>query len=149
DVGPVLRPDVAKKVRGNGTVGGNGVAVFFAQTAADVGMQGEIERTNLLPQAIELLAEIVGRHVVTRAPHRAGVFESELARALVRELDEAGEIGAHHGRNLVPTVPGVEQLFGIGAVGHDAGDVFDVETFLLAARIFGRTVFAFAVGGLE
>ena len=58
------------------------------QLRAHVGVQRQIQRLQLSPQAVELLRERVGRHVVLRAPHRAGVGEAQLRRAFVRQLDE-------------------------------------------------------------
>ena len=56
DVRPVLRPDVAEQMRGNRSVGWNGVTVLRVQLRADVGVQRQIQRPQLLPQAIEFLA---------------------------------------------------------------------------------------------
>ena len=82
DVAPFLRPDVAEQIGGNRTVRRHDVAVLLAQLHPDVGVQLEVERPHLIPEPIELLGELVGRHVVLRPPHRAGVGEAELARAL-------------------------------------------------------------------
>ena len=61
---------------GIGPFSGTDVAVLLAQLHPDVGVQLEIERPHLIPQPIELLRERVGRHVVLRAPHRAGIGEA-------------------------------------------------------------------------
>ena len=93
-----------------GPVAGTSVAVFFVQASAHVGVEREVERPDLVPQAVEFLGEIVGRHVVFGAPHGAGVLEAELARAFVGELDVAREILAHGRRDGVPAGPGVQQF---------------------------------------
>ena len=56
DVRPFLGPDVAEQVRRNRTVRRNNVAVALAQLHAHVGVQLQVERADLLPQPIELLA---------------------------------------------------------------------------------------------
>ena len=92
-------------MRRNRTVRRHDVAVLLAQLHAHVGVQLEVERPHLIPQPIELLGELVGRHVVLRAPHRAGVGEAELARALVRQLDEPRVVLPHRRRDRVPALP--------------------------------------------
>ena len=87
-VRPVLRPDVTEQMGGDGPVGRHGLAVALAQTGANVGVQRQVQRAKLPPQPIQLLRERVGRHVVLGAPHGAGVGESQLASALVGQLDE-------------------------------------------------------------
>ena len=74
---------------GNRPVGRHGVAVLLVQLHPHVGVQRHVERPHLLPQPIDFLRELVGRHVVLQPPHRAGVGEAELLRALVGQLDEA------------------------------------------------------------
>ena len=129
---------------GIGPVGRHDVAVVLPQLHAHVGMQLQIERPHLLPQTVDLGGERVGRHVVFRAPHAAGVGKAQFSRALVRQLDEALVVAPHRHRDGVPALPDAAQ-FGLAArVRHDAGDVVDVETPLRFRRL--RTELAFAVG---
>ena len=96
DVAPLLRPDVAEQVGGNGSVGRHERgAVLLDELRADVGVQRPVERRDLRPQPFDLGGEGVGGHVVVRAPHRAEVLEAHLARSLVGELDEALVLRAH------------------------------------------------------
>ena len=126
DVVPVLRPHVAQQVGGDGAGGGHGIAVLFAQARADVGVQREVERPDLFPEAVEFLGEIVGRHVVLGAPHGAVVLEAELARALVGEFDVADEILADGSGDGVPAGPGILQLLGVAALGQDLAELFEI-----------------------
>ncbi len=105
DVRPVLRPDVAEQMRRQRSLLRNHVAVLLPQLHPHVGVQLQIERPHLLPQPIELLGERIGRHVVLRAPHRAGVGEAQLLGALVRQLGEALVVLLDRRRNRVPALP--------------------------------------------
>jgi hypothetical protein len=111
------------------------VAVFRAQLHADVSVQLHVERADLFPQAIELLGEVVGRHVVLLPPHRAGVGEAEFFRALVRQLHEARVVLAHRRRDGVPALPDLPQLGFAARFGHHLGDVVDVHAGLRLRRI--------------
>ena len=135
DVRPVLRPDVAEQVRRNRPVRRHDVAVLLAQLHPHVGVQLQVERPHLIPQPIELLRELVGRHVVLRAPHRAGVGEAELLRALVRQLDEARVVLAHRRRDRVPAFPRRAQLVLVARRRHDLRDVVDVQAGLGLRRV--------------
>ena len=147
DVRPVLRPDVAEQVRRDRPGRGHGVAVLLVQLHAHVGVQLEIQRPHLVPQPIELLRELVGRHVVLRAPHRAGVGEAELLRALVRQLDEALVVLAHRRRDRVPAFPRGPQRLLVAGGREDVRHIVDV----LARIGFGgvRAPLALAVGRLQ
>ena len=117
DVVPLLRPHVAEQVGGDGAVRRHdSVAVFLAQAVAHVGVQRDVERPDLVPEAVEFLGELVGRHVVLGAPHGAGVLEAELARALVGELDEAHELLAHGLAMACQPVQASAQFLGVAAV---------------------------------
>ena len=144
DVVPVLRPHVAEQVRGDRPVRRDRVAVLLAQLRAHVGVQRDVERLHLLPQPVELGRELLGRHVVLRAPHRARVGEAELSRALVGELDEAGVARLDRRRDRVPAGPDVQQLLRVPRRGHDLRDVLEVEALAL-----GRAVLALAVHALH
>ena len=121
---------IAEQVRGNRAVLRDQVAVALVQPRPHVGMQRQVERLQLAPQAIELLRKRVGRHVVLRSPHRAGVREPQLARALVRELDEPGVALLHRRADRVPSFPRFEQPCRVPVLRQDLGDLFDVETRL-------------------
>src|SRR5664279_3635109 len=54
DVSPLLRPHVAEEMGGDRPVGRNAVAVFLAQLRPHVGVEREVERLHLLPQAVQL-----------------------------------------------------------------------------------------------
>ena len=130
DVAPLLRPGVAEQVRGDHAVGAvGGRAVLLDQLEADVGVQLVVEGLQLLPGGFELGGELRGGHVVAGAPEVAGVFEAELARALIGQLDEARVLVAHRRRDGVPAGPEVEQLFGVAGLGHEDADLLDAETF--------------------
>ena len=90
-------------------------------------MQLQIQRPDLIPQPIQLLRELVGRHVVLRAPHRARVGEAQLLRALVRQLDEARVVLPHRRRDRVPAFPDLAQPLLVARGRHDLGDVVDVQ----------------------
>ncbi len=110
DVPPFLRPHVAEEMRGDRPARRDAVAVLLAQLRAHVGVERDVERLHLLPEAVQLRREGVRRHVVLRAPHRAGVGEAQLPGALVRERDVRDEVLSHGTRDGMPSRPGVEEL---------------------------------------
>jgi hypothetical protein len=77
-----------------------------------------VERLHLAPEARRLLGEVVGRHVVSGAPHGAEVLVAQLASAFVRERDVAHVVLADRARRLVPALPGVEQLVVVATGGN-------------------------------
>ena len=105
DVRPLLRPDIAEQEGGDGPIRWHDIAVGVVQFHPNVGVQLQVEWSHLIPQPIKLLREIVGRHVVLRAPHRARVREAELLRAFVRQLHESDVVLAHRRRDCVPALP--------------------------------------------
>ena len=147
DVVPVLRPHVAQQVGGDGAGGGHGVAVFFAEASADVGVKREVKRFDLFPEAIELPGEIVGRHIVFGAPHGAVVLEAELAGSFVGELDVTDEIFADGFGDGVPAGPGLLQLVGIAAFGEDFAEFFEIFAACgTAGAVLALTVSALHAG---
>ena len=144
DVLPVLRPHVAQQMRRDRPLLRDGVAVLLAQLPPDVRVERDVERPHLLPEAIELGGEGVGRHVVLRPPHRARVLEPELTRALVGQLDEAHVVLLHRAADGVPAGPDVEKLSRIARGRHDLRDVFEIE-----AAVLRRAVLALAVGAFH
>ena len=104
------------------------------QPRANVGVQRKIERLHLVPEAVEFLGEIVGRHIVFRAPHGAVVLEAEFLRAFVGERDVAGEIPAHGLRDFVPAGPCGQQFLWIPALRHQLGEIFDILATLRSVR---------------
>ena len=115
-------------MRGNRSVGRNGVTVLRVQLRADVGVQREIQRPQLLPQAIELLREVLGRHVVSRLPHDTGVGEAKFLRALVGDLDEPHVVLLEWRGDRVPAFPHFAQAGRVAILGEDLGDRLDIET---------------------
>ena len=132
---------------GDRAVGRHEIAVLLAQLHPHVGVQFQVERPHLLPEAIELLGELVGRHVVLRTPHRAGVAEAELARALVRQLDESRVILPHRRGDRVPAFPDLEQPLGVAHLRHHLGDVVDVQAGIGVSRV--GAPLALAVGAVH
>ena len=108
-------------------------------------MQRNVEGAHLVPKAVELPGEIVGRHVVFGTPHGAIVGEAQFARALVGQVHVAHEIRTHGFGDGMPAAPDVEQFPGVAAFGHDLGNGFDI---LAALRAVG-TVLAFSVGAFQ
>ena len=146
EVVPRLGPHVAQQVRRDRTVRGDSVTVFLAKLVARVGVQREVERLDLLPQAVDFLGEVVGRHVVLRTPHRAGVGEAELFRALVREIDVAHEVrldgrGRFRGHGM-PSLPGFEQLGGIATLGDGLRQLLQVLASIRLGAVFALAVVA-------
>ena len=69
--------------RGSGRSAGCTASPYFSLSLrADVGVERHVERLHFLPQPLGLGGELLGRHVVARAPHRAGVGEAEFLGAL-------------------------------------------------------------------
>ena len=121
--------------------------MLLVQLHPHVGVQFQVQRPHLLPEAIELLGELVGRHVVLRTPHRAGVAEAELARAFVRQLHEPRVVLPHRRRDGVPAFPDLEQPLGVAHLRHHLGDVVDVQAGIGVSRV--GAPLAFAVGAVE
>ena len=116
--------------------GRHGITVPLVKLHADVAVKLEVERAHLVPQPVELLCEIVRRHVVFRAPHRARIGKSQLLGALVRQLDEANVVVLDGRRDAVPSFPDTPQLRLVARCRHDAGDVVDVQTALRLRRVW-------------
>ncbi len=147
DVRPVLRPDVAEEMRRQRPVGRDRVAIFLAQLHADVGVQREIQRPHLLPEPVHLFRELIGRHVVFAAPHRAGVGEAQLLCADIRQLGKPRVVALHRRSDRVPPVPDFEETLRIPGRGHDFGDLLDVQALLRLGA--GGAPLPFAVIGAE
>src|SRR5690349_14131070 len=108
NIAPGLRPGIAEQMRGNRTSGRNDLrAIFLREARANECVERKIERTNLVPQSVDISAELVGGHVVAGAPEHARIFESQLAGALVRKINEASVPFAHGGADCVPSQPNV------------------------------------------
>ena len=107
--------------------------MLFVQLQTD-GREVRVQRTHLAPQAVELLREVVWRHVVHGPPHGARVGEPELARAFVRQLDEPSVLVAHGRGDCVPP-PDLAQPLLVARRGHDLGDVIDVQAGLALLRV--------------
>ena len=132
---------------GIGPLAGTRSPCFSCSLNPHVGVQFQVERPHLLPEAIELLGELVGRHVVLRTPHRAGVAEAELARALVRQLHESCVILPHRRGDRVPAFPDLEQPLGVAYLRHHLGDVVDVQAGVGVSRV--GAPLALAVGAVH
>ena len=76
-------------MRRDRTIRRHDVAVFLAQLHAHVGVQLEVQRPHLVPQPIELLREVVRRHVVLR---RATSRRCRRSRARARPCSTAPRI---------------------------------------------------------
>ena len=98
-------------------------------------MQREVERPDLFPQAIHLRGERIGRHVVLRSPHGAGVGEAQFDGALVGQLGKALVVLPHRDRDGVPALPDFAQPLRVAAVRHDLGDGLDVEAAAGVLRV--------------
>ena len=139
DVGPLLRPHVAEQVRRDRlAVGDLVLAVGLLELRADIAMQVVVERLHLLPETVGLLLELLGRHVVTCAPHVAHIGEAGAARALVLELHEPLVALALRPGRVVPGPPGIEQLVVVVAAVDDLREVLEVA----ALRVLGGAVIA-------
>ena len=107
---------------------GSAPAPYFSdELRSHVGVQRHVERPHLCPQPVDLGSECVGRHVVIRTPQRSGICEAELARALVRQLDEPGIAIAHGCSDGVPPLPDIGELLRIAARREDVGRGVDIE----------------------
>ena len=140
DVPPLLRPHVAEEVGRDGLVERHDlVPVLLVELGADVAVEILVERADLVPQPVELGGEFVGRHVVVRAPQRAGVLVAEFARALIHQLDEAGVVRAHRRGDRAPPGPRLLQRLGVVRV---IDHVFELRETLARAAIFGAVLAA-------
>ncbi len=83
DVGPILGPDIAEKMRRNRSVCRNDVAIFVVQLHTHVGVELQIQRANLVPEPVDFLREGIRRHVVFRPPHGAAIGEAEFSRTFI------------------------------------------------------------------
>src|SRR5579871_6099072 len=139
-------------MRGNSRAGADHfLAVFLGELVANVGVQRVVERPHLIPQAIHLRRERVGRHVVFRPPHRAGILEAEVARADVGQIHHLRVALAHRRRNGMPAFPRRENLVWITAARHGPFEIVQRQAFS-AGRVSvgsGGTILAFAVIAIE
>ncbi len=93
---PALGPHVAQHVRRDRGVEGHlVVAVLLVELGAHVAMELLVERADLVPQAVDLVDEGVGVHVVAAAPEVTDVGVADLGGALVAQLHEALVERAH------------------------------------------------------
>ena len=91
DVAPFLRPHVAEQIGADRAGRGlDRIAIFLVELGADVGVERHVERLHFLPQPLGLGGELLGRHVIARAPHRAGVAEAEFLGAVVGDRRPCG-----------------------------------------------------------
>ncbi len=125
---------------GIGPRSGTTLPYFSRSLRPDVRVKRQVERPKLLPQSIQLLGEGVRRHVVPRPPHGAGVAEPQLARALVRQLDEALVARLHRRRDAVPPLPDIAKAAGVSVLREDLGDLFDVQALLVGRLALGAVL---------
>src|SRR5919106_4220316 len=109
-------------------------------------MQIDVARLHLLPEAICLLFEGLGRHVVAEAPEPAEVGESNLPRALVGEPHQSLVQRPHLGGDGVPAVPRLEELNGTAALRHHFLELEEIAKRPLPVL---SAVLALAVEALE
>ena len=143
DVAPFLRPHVAEQVgTDRAGLGLHGVAVLIVQLPADVRVEREVERLHLLPDLVGGRGELVGRHVVARAPHRADIGIAEALGTLVGERRHLLVIGPHRRADIVvPARPHLLQLGGVAGRAHRGLDVGAVDRLAVeraAALAVGR-----------
>jgi hypothetical protein len=145
DMLPILGPEVPQEVRRDQPVRCHHARpVLLDQARADVGVELEIERPELLPQPVHFPGEGVGWHVVVLTPQRADVGEAEVPRPPVRQSDKPRVAVPHAHRDGVPAAPHVGQLHRVAARGHDPLDVRDFE-----ALPRGAAIAPFAVVGVH
>ena len=99
-----------------------------------------------MPGALELTGKLLVGHVVTGTPEGACVRDSQLAGALIGELDETGIFWPHRDGNRVPAGPKVEELSGVARRCHSNVEIIDAET---PGGIPSDAVLAFAVNAGE
>src|SRR5579872_7464880 len=110
-ISPGLRPGISQQMRGNRTIRGHGLrAIFLRQPRPHKCVERKIEWPHLLPESVQIRVELLWRHIVTRSPENAGVFKSQIARALVRKIDEARIFFTHRRADRVPTHPYIFEL---------------------------------------
>ncbi len=125
-----------RRYAGIGPFSRHDVAVLLAQLHAHVGVELEIQRADLIPQPVHLLGEIASAGMsYFDAPHRPGIREAELLRALVRELGEARVVLLHRRRNRVPAFPLAAQLGCVPRRGEHARDLVDVVARVGLGRV--------------
>src|SRR4051794_5734800 len=116
-------------MRGDRAIGWNYAgSILFDQACAHVGVQSQIQWTHLLPEAFDIGAESIRRHVVACTPRNSDIFESDLAGTLIGKFGEARVTLAHGRAYFVPADPDVFQLLRVTAIGHDALDSSDIQT---------------------
>src|SRR6185369_2998260 len=118
------------------------LAVLLGKLSSRVSVERIIKRFDLLPQALHFSSKSIGRHVVLLTPHCSGVFESQLLRALVAELDEAHIVFANWHSDLVPADPRFFEFFRITTISHDVLQVRKTQTLPFVSV---RTVFSFPI----
>ena len=105
--------------------------ILFFKLPSNVRMQRNVQRPDLLPEAIKFRAECVRRHVVIRAPHRAYISEPCLACTFVGQHNHSRVTLAHRRRDGVPAFPRTLKLFRIAARGHNAFEIVQRQTLSL------------------
>ena len=111
-------------------------------------MQRHVERLHFLPHPLGLGGELVGVHVVVRAPHRAEIGEAQFFRAFVGDGDHALVVLAHGRADIVvPAGPHLGQFGGRAfEIAHLGLDIAAVD-FLAVQRALALAVLAVELGG--
>ena len=145
DIAPFLRPHIAEQVGADRACRGLHLrTICLVQLGAGVAMQFVIEGLHLRPNLVGQLGEIVGRHVIFRPPHRAGVGKAQFLRARIGDIDQLGIIAAHRRADIImPAQPHFLEFLRIAAGTHFFFDVAAVD------RLTVQRALAFAIGGLK
>ena len=145
DIAPFLGPHIAEQIGADRSgFRLHGIAIFLVELVTGVAVQLIVKRLDLSPQLVGELGKIVGRHVVTGAPHRTDIRETKFLCAFVGNFDHAGIVVLHRRADVrVPACPHLRQFFGVAVGAHCGLDIGTVD-FLAVERAL-----PFAVSGVQ
>ena len=132
DIAPFLRPHIAQQIGADRAGAGlHCVAILVVQLGADIGVERDVERLDLLPHPFGFGSELIRAHVIARTPHRTQIGKTKLLGAFVGDADHAGVIFAHRRADIVvPARPHFLQLFGRPfEIAHLGLDIRSVDRF--------------------
>ena len=119
---------------------------IFRQLPAHVCVQRKIQRAHLC-HSVRARRQMLGRHVVIRAPHSARVRKADFTRTLIRKFNESRIALAHGRANCMPAHPQVLQFFGIAAVRHGSSMAVMSRQSVWLGAVLAFAVIAFERGG--